>query len=811
MRNPFSSRIRVGDDICAVLLLLAVTLGVFWPWLFTGRAFYWGDIGLYFAPFTSYLEDNLHKGLIPLWNPELLCGTPYVGNPQVWPFYPMTALLPWMEPHRYLMVMDAVSIFLAGLFCYRYLTRGKLRLRWPAGFFGALVFMLGGFVVSKSQFPNMLAAVAFLPLCMLQTERLVRNPSARQSAWLGLAFGMQILAAHAQITLMTLYLCAFVALTSGTWRIAPVRRLFVRAGWFFAAGCLAAGLSCAEWLPAIQLWHAAGRHVLGLNVANRFYLNSGQWTNFFWPNRYGHPLAGNFHPAHSPVIYQNYWETACYLGVVPCLLVVSSPLILFRRRIALRHALQWLFILLLSVWLALGKAAWLYRVVFYAVPGVRAFHDPARFLLGASLAAAILSAMVLDRILFRPKKRQALALAFALCCVALTVLDLGRFDRAIYPLKPISEIRGAMGKSVLATALQTDPVLARRVGRVMMVDSERPWNYFTSYKSFRIKEPGFLAKWSDTCVPNLLMSSGILEAGAYEPLAPARAQRRAYQIQHAAIFPAEEAGRMAIEQVIAFRPHPLAPQPALIRLKAYLTSDNYDSIYYYRNIYYRPRARFVDARNGDTADPRVTGLPAIAYERPDTIVVDVPPSLVGRTLVLADTYYPGWSANLGGLPVKIWQTSDGFRKIPIPATPAGSRLVFRFLPRVFLLGLYVTLASLCFFMVRVGVTLARPGKSTARPERRQGGWLFPPVDAPSAPEPRPASPPPFEAPAPEPVGAERAPVPAGPGDDDSLVDWRPGAGTLSDAKAAAPGREMVRRFRRYVRHRGASFGGSLPE
>jgi len=545
--------------------------------------------------------------------------------------------------------------------------------------------------------------------------------------------------------------------------------------WFAVAGAFAAGLSCVEWLPVIALWHSAGRHVLGLDVANRFYLGVSQWTNFFWPNRYGHPLTGNFNPGRGSVIYQNYWETACYIGIVPCLLLAASPLALIRRRRTFRYALFWMAVLALSIWLALGKTAWLYRIAFYVVPGVRAFHDPARFLMTASFAAALLAAMVMDRLMFRPKKRQALALVFAFVTIVLTIVDLGRFDRAIYPLKPIAEIRGAISRSVLATALLHDPVLAQRNGRVMMVDSERPWSYFTSYKSFRDKEDGFLARWVDTGVPNLLMSSGILEAGAYEPLAPAVPQRRAYIVQHSPIFPSKIAGSMAVEQVIAFRPHPLAIQPSLVRLKAFHTADNVDNIYYYRNLDYQPRVRFVDARNGEVADPKVTGTPIIIEERPDILNVEIPPSLVARTLVVADNCYPGWRALLDSEQTPILETSDGFRKVRVPATMDTTTLSFVYRPMVFLLGLFVTLTTLFMLMMRIGTTLARSSfkarSGSGRPSG-EGGWLFPSVPIPGQDD--------GDA-APDSPGDDDP----GPGthgaDDGGLIEWRPGSGTLSDS------------------------------
>ncbi|MDR3710232.1 MAG: hypothetical protein P4L33_18200 [Capsulimonadaceae bacterium] len=889
MRNPFSSRIRVGDDGCAALLLAGVTVAVFWPWLFTGRAFYWGDIGLYFAPLTVFLRANLLHGDIPFWNPELLCGTPFVGNPQAWPFSPVSALLPFLEPHRFLMVMNVISIFLAGLFCYRYLTRSKLRLGWVSGVLGALVYMLGGFVVSKAQFPNMLAALSFLPLCLLQAERLVRTPSLRQAAWLGLALGLQMLSAHAQISMMTIYLCGVVALASGKWWRKSARALAGRLGLFLAAGGVAAALSASEWLPTVALWHSAGRHVLGLKIANRFFLHLDQWTGFFWPNRFGHPIFGNFSPDGAVVTYHNYWETACYIGIVPSLLVLFAPFILARRgrpfrfwpiviaaaavcalvtfvptawfarnvfyggvsmrslhsavalirgigaglivaggvaplvltnrsRIA-RYAFFWGAVSVVSVWLAFGKAAWLYHGAFYVLPGVRAFHDPARFLTGAALGAAVLSAMVLDRILFRPKKRQTLALCFAFACIVVTVVDLGAFDRGIYPLKSIDEINSSLRKSVLVRSLHNDPILEGRKGRILMVDSEGPWNFFTSYRNYRQNEKSYLVRWADTSVPNLLMGTGLMEAGAYEPLAPAMAQRRAYSVRHSTPFLADDAGRMAVEQVIAFRPHPLPQQPELLRLKAFQTRDNYDSIYYYKNLRFEPRVRFVNARTERLVAYPQSAEPAIARERPNLLVVSIPPSNKARTLMISDSFFPGWHAKMRGKPVQIVDTFDGFRKLRIPATRIRSSVVLTYRPVVILLGIYLMLAGVALLTMTLGAWIAssasRTGEPRIRRQQGEGGWLFPDVGtADGAPDEK----------LPEPL-PERVPVAAGADsahqtitasrDEEGFVEWHPGDLVEVDpAEPQASSREHQpasagndrRRFRRLNRERRNSDG-----
>jgi hypothetical protein len=280
--------------------------------LFTSQSFYWGDFGLYFWPMSDLLREHLIQGHLSLWNPYLFCGTPYVGNPQTWPLYPTSWLLTLLSAPTFLMLSVVLHLFVAGVGLFLFLQRGHLRLTlWPA-LLGAVAYMLGGFLVSKAQFPNMLQALAYVPLLLLCTERLVEQPNAR-SAWkLGLLLGLQILAAHAQITVFSVYLL----LVFTWWRLrvleaGSLHDFGQRLGWGVAALSVAVALSCAQWLPVVEFTRIAGREHLSLEEANRFVLWPQQITNFIWPNRFGHPINGDF------AAPGNFWETACYVGLIP--------------------------------------------------------------------------------------------------------------------------------------------------------------------------------------------------------------------------------------------------------------------------------------------------------------------------------------------------------------------------------------------------------------------------------------------------------------------------------------------------------------
>ena len=100
------------------------------------------------------------------------------------------------------------------------------------------------------------------------------------------------------------------------------------------------------------------------------------------------------------------------------------------------------------------------------------------------------------------------------------------------------------------------------------------------------------------------------------------------------------------------------------------------------NIEALPRARIEDAGGGV--------LPAeILSSQAERILIRVvahQPS----TLVLADTYYPGWEAKVDGVPTRI-EPKGAFRSVGVPT---GESLVeFRFLPRSVVYGMLITAAT----------------------------------------------------------------------------------------------------------------------
>src|SRR3990167_919457 len=73
---------ELGVGICLVFLF-------FWKLAFTNLILARGDTFLYFYPYWDYRAQELLAGRLPLWNPYLFMGAPFLANPQAGVLYPL--------------------------------------------------------------------------------------------------------------------------------------------------------------------------------------------------------------------------------------------------------------------------------------------------------------------------------------------------------------------------------------------------------------------------------------------------------------------------------------------------------------------------------------------------------------------------------------------------------------------------------------------------------------------------------------------------------------------------------------------------
>ncbi len=646
---------------------------------------------------SRFLRDNLRAGRVPLWNPLIFCGTPYAGNPQTWPLYPLTALLPFVSAPYFLSLTVALHVWLAGVGTYLF-ARRALAVGRGGALLAAVTFMFGGQLVSKEQFPNMVQASAWLPWALWALDRLLRGRRVRDALGLGLVLGLQLLAAHAQMAVWTLYLAS--AWGVFVLRAHPLRR---RTAWLVALSVVVAtGLAAGQLLPTLALFRDAERQKLSFSIVNRFFLQLRELTGFVLPRLHGHPFYGNWGPLG------NFWETCCYVGWVAFGLALWGGIAAWRKDGA-PAARFWTGVFVFGVWMALGRRGGLYHLAYIVLPAFRAFHDPARCLLWACFALSLLAAWGWEKMLppapnngGAGEKTSRLWRSLRLPhywgrggLLLLAFADLTHFGRTLYPL---ADPAALFPVAPNVAAVQSDPDVRAHQARVL-AEPGGVWLRFTNPKDYRQGQPGYQALWADTLTPNLMMPYGLREAYGYEPVALKDAQTTDGAAAHAfsPVATATErakaaalAGALGVKYIAVCRVAPPEETlPGLIPARVAPTlaplgdkGGPRASIYLSRNARWQPRAR-------------LEGSPipvALAEAGPDRVTLTCTTTAPAR-LILADTQAAGWRATVDGHTRRIETYGGSLRAVWLPA-PGAHTVVFSYSPTPYRVGLYLSLLTL---------------------------------------------------------------------------------------------------------------------
>jgi hypothetical protein len=368
--------------ILPLLLLITAVLLFFNKMAFSNLILARGDTFLYFYPYWQTAADALRAGHIPLWNPMIFMGVPFMANSQAGLFYPLNWPLWLLLQTPYATSASIViHLIIAGTGTFL-LARNRLELSWPAALLAGLAFALSGYFTAQVEHINQVQGLAWLPWFLWVMGGIVGREWRdwlRGVAGLALLFALQVLAGHTQTTFITgvalLIWITAVALgerlrgtpaqADGPW----VRRFTALA----AAGMLALLITAVQLLPTLELAGLSSRQGgLPPNEVMSFSLPPLLLTRALLP-AYGQSLFSEY-VAFLPLTFL----ALAFIGGWG-----------WRRRPVLFAALA---LALLGLFLALGVFNPLYWLLA-RLPGFDLFRAPARWLvlyaLGLSLLAGV--------------------------------------------------------------------------------------------------------------------------------------------------------------------------------------------------------------------------------------------------------------------------------------------------------------------------------------------------------------------------------------------------------------------------------------
>ncbi len=341
--------------------------------------------------FRAWGAEWWHRlGHVPLWNPEIFGGLPFVAAQHGDIFYP-TSFLRLILPTVTVMNLGfVIHYILAGLFTYGLLR--LLRVSWTGCVVGGLAYQLSGFIAS---FPSpghdgKLFVSTMLPLALIGLVLALRDRRPGGYALVALTVGLALLSPHYQMTYYLLIALGLFALY-----------LTLEAAGDSPAGARAVALACALGAVLVGFGIAMIQilpfyHYLPYSPRAQGYYGFEGSTSYAIPWEH----VPEFFLKNFVGSRETYWGPnplklhSQYLGLpVVALAVVGAAAQGRRRLVAWLGGIGLLFLLV-----ALGAHTPFYRIWWAVMPYVKQTRAPDMAFFVVALVVALLAAFGAERL-----------------------------------------------------------------------------------------------------------------------------------------------------------------------------------------------------------------------------------------------------------------------------------------------------------------------------------------------------------------------------------------------------------------------------
>jgi hypothetical protein len=247
------SRIALRNGLSRLAPLLILSFLILWfcqDLILQQQVPFFRDLGPYFYPLRFALYESFRSGELPLWNRHMAMGFPLLAAFQSGVFYPPHLLFLILSFFPAIRVIFIFHFLIAGIGAY-YLCR-NWKLPTYLSIVGALLFALGGTVVSLSNLLNHFQTAVWLPWVILSWEKLLSSISWKNFLTLTLITATQFLAGSPELFAisMVLVLLDGIRIRQSVPSISYSKLLSV----LLAANLLVLGLVMVQVLPTAELF-----------------------------------------------------------------------------------------------------------------------------------------------------------------------------------------------------------------------------------------------------------------------------------------------------------------------------------------------------------------------------------------------------------------------------------------------------------------------------------------------------------------------------------------------------------------------------
>ncbi len=732
-------------DVLAGGLLWLLVYGFFWRTL-SGDVHQpadGGDLASFLYPTYRFAAAELVQGRLPLWNPTLYGGAPFIGDIQAGFLYPPNLLLFLLAPGFPYSVMQGLvagHLFWAGLGVYILLRT----MRWPevpvsrpAAFFAAIGFTFCDPLLIHFGNLNLVAVLSWLPWIL---AAFVRGLDSRRLGWValaGLLLAVSTYAGHAQSTFyiaLALILYTVGRVVTDSMLAAPAQRQ----GWAFPmaslvlVGVLGILLAAPVLLPAMELTAQTTRAEFTYQDTVAYSLAPVQMlAGFVTPGLFG----------RGPALHWSLWERVelPYLGVPVLILAIAGLLLALPEQ--RRRLWPWAGMALFGLVVALGIYTVVHGWLTFLLPLFDQFRAPARALILYALGMSIMAAVGFDAVGVRMARSPILVailkggalLLGAAVVVIYALLFVTQGDETVFLRVSIAAL--ALVLSVVSWLATWALIAARQQRRIAFgafsalmigilflelaatgaytdiaeIDPAQGFNQ-PEIVDFLRADPDLFRIDTRTNLeglwqPDTAALAGLQDVGGIaNPLAlrsftdfwestGGRATRR-YDL-------------LNVKYVLVKEGTPL-PAPKFARVFGPV-----NGIEIYANSAFMPRAWLVP---GDAdlalleAPATVTAATVRAYTATH-MAFDVQAPEAGY-LVISELWYPGWNATVNGAAATIEPVNGALRAVAVPAGASTVEIAYH--PRTFTWGLWAALAGVAILIIAAILPRTHSQTSTNR-------------------------------------------------------------------------------------------------
>ncbi len=696
------------------IIILCVAVVILFYRFFLGEVIYWGVPVQQFYP---WREMAFRSGQFPLWNPWLGNGAPLLANYQTAVFYPPNWLY-LILPTEYAMGwVGLLHLIWAGLGMLLYLRRLGVNPLGQGG--GALSFALGGYLISRFGFLSITSAVPWLPWLFWAVDGVIASRTTKEIIravnLLALVVAMQLLAGHAQTVFYSLLFAGMYALLRTFSENKNSKTSLIRLVLALAAVIFGLALAAVQLIPTLELMQQSTR-ASGIVEAHTFTYSFWPWRllTLFAPNMFGSPATGDYWG------YAAYWEDAIYVGLLPLVMVVHAIVRWFRERredqvSPVAKVVPFFALSLIPVFIfMLGDNTPIFPWLFEHVPGFNLFQAPTRWSLLAVFSLSTLGGIGLDQWASSERglfwTRLATAGGAGIALMALLVPTLIEADIEASFIRPVAVLgltitalgivtlllpqaerhpqwrphweglvlvliaadlvvaHWGLNPTIKAGLYHQNSALAQAIVdevdgyRTVMLPQDEYDLTFDTYFDLDDFQQGEIEHWEqyrDSLLPNLGMIDGVASANNNDPIPVFHQEELVKTLEE---MPADEMiSRLQEMNVgVLLSSSPRSDLPLIDRVGA---------VYAYRIPEPWPRAVLADCRSADDmlqCERLEAGQANLLWDKNNSLAISTEHD-EASTLVLTDTFYPGWQASIDGNPASVRLANRAFRAVDVPA------------------------------------------------------------------------------------------------------------------------------------------------